>query len=82
MAILYRRENSKFWWVKYYINSIPHYESTKCIKKFDAEIVMKAKYYPLETNSYNKMSVLPIKKPLFECLSEYREFLKCLLSVI
>lgn len=76
MAMLYRRENSKFWWVKYYINSIPHYASTKCIKKFDAEIVMKAKYYPLETNSYNKMSVLPIKKPLFECLSEYREFLK------
>jgi hypothetical protein len=30
MASLYKRKNSKYWWVKYYLNGIPKYASTHC----------------------------------------------------
>lgn len=73
MASLYQRKNSKYWWIKYKINGKDFYESTKCTKKFDADIILKKKYLPLETNRYNRMNVLPVKLSLEEALNIFRD---------
>jgi site-specific recombinase XerD len=72
MAKLYCRKNSKYLWVRYNLNGIPQFESTKCTKWHDADFVLKSKYIPLEVNSYNKMPIIPVKKTLKEALHEYR----------
>lgn len=73
MASLYRRAKSKYWWVKYKLNGIENYASTKCVKKFDAERVLNTKYVPLEVNAYNKKCIFPVHKSLKEALVEFRD---------
>ena len=73
MASLFKRKNSKYWWVKWYENGVAQSKSTKCIRKFDAEIVLKTKYIPREVNTFNKSNIMSVKRPLKECLVEYRD---------
>jgi integrase len=43
MGHIYRRENSKFYWIKYYKNGKPFYESAHSEKKMVAERLLKAR---------------------------------------
>ena len=73
MAKLYKRKNSKYYWVRYSLNGIPKFQSTKCTNKYDADLALKTKFIPLEVNAHNRLNILPVKKGLIEALKEFRD---------
>jgi integrase/recombinase XerD len=70
MASLYRR--GEIYWIKYARGGNTIRESTKCTKKYEADLVKK-KFEGIELNTHNAMSIRQVNEGLFTALDIFRD---------
>lgn len=72
MAFIYRRPDSKFWWVGFQDGGQQTQKSLKVTAKKAAQLLL-AEYQMREAKEHNKSKLLHIKKSLRDVISEYAD---------
>lgn len=72
MAFIYRRTDSKFWWVGFQEGGQQTQKSLKVTAKRAAELLL-AEYQMREAKEHNKSKLLHIKKRLRDVINEYAD---------